>query len=95
MLKLVSVLFLFNLTLQDDHWEVCTDEAKKMVDDVFDLAKSLEKDPYSPSPDAMKSFMGNLEDFLGDCANVHVQIKQYEHCVDDIMPVFPEIKRLV
>ena len=84
-------LFLFMMTQFNSSSEVCTTDAHKVVDDVFDIVQSFEKDPLHPDPVPMKEILGTVQTLLHDCFNLDIDLVRYEKCVDDLMPVFPQI----
>ena len=94
--KAAFIAFLIAATAayQGDY-KVCTEDSKVLVDDIFVLIEDLEKDPLNPPAKDFKSLLADLEKLLLECANIHVDFKKYDKCVDDLVMALPQIKKLV
>ena len=92
-MKLTIAFLLIASTIQD--YKVCTADFHAVVDDIFDLIQTFEKDPFHPDSQPMKHFLESLEKLLFDCFKKEVDLHRYEKCVDDILPVFPQIQKLI
>ena len=82
----------FNL---DRDYEVCTKDAKVMVDDIFSIVETFEKDPLNPDAQPIKDLLASLQTFLGECFNVNVDLTKYDNCVDMVDSLLPMVKKLV
>ena len=89
---LASTISSFNLSRDN---EVCTRDAKVMVDDIFNIIETFEKDPMNPDAQPIKDLLASLQTFLGECFNVNVDLNKYDNCVDMVDSLLPMVKKLV
>ena len=71
---------------------VCTHDYHQIIDDVFDIIESFEKDPFHPDTHPIKAIFSNLQSLLMDCYQIEVHFDEYAKCVDYVSPVFPELQ---
>lgn len=70
-------LFLMTIAQIQSSPEVCTTDFQNIVDDIFSIVESFEKDYWHPDPVPMKGLLASLEFMLKDCFNVNVPISHY------------------
>jgi hypothetical protein len=93
--KLFSII-LITLTISSSPiYEVCTEDAKEMVDQVFNIIETFEENPLNPNADALKAIFFGLDKFMHECVHLDVDIKKYAKCVDGMMPMFPQVNKLI
>ena len=57
-------IFLITLSITSTNWEVCTEDVKEMVDQVFDIVESFENSPLNPDAAVLKSLLGGIDKFV-------------------------------
>lgn len=92
--KFLTIL-LIAVTIKTSDIEVCTEDAKEMVDQVFNIIQTFEENPLNPKAQVLKDFLGGLQKFLNECVGNDVDIVRYAPCVDQLIPVFPQIDKLI
>ena len=88
-------IFLITLSITSTNWEVCTEDVKEMVDQVFDIVESFENSPLNPDAAVLKALLGGIDKFVNGCLNLPMDLTKYDSCVDQLMPVFPQISKLI
>ncbi len=73
----------------------CIEDSRVLVDDIFLVIESFEKDPVNPSADALKGLLAGLQKLLGECAHFQIDLTRFDKCVDEVVPIIPLIKKLV
>lgn len=94
MKKLLFILFL-TININTTDYKKCTEDTKQIVDSIFKLIQSFEKDPLSPSKIDLKHILEETDKLSQECFNYDLNISNYENCIDDIYPVFFDIKRVL
>ena len=94
-IALISLCVASSLAFRHPDPEVCTRDLHAFVDQLFLVAESFEKDYGHPDPIPMKKSLVTMELFLKECPNVHVPLSSYQNCIDNVMPIFPDIRELV
>lgn len=54
--------------------ETCTKDAQTIVDDIFVVIESLERDMTKPDAEAMKGVLDSTQIFLHDCLKIDVDL---------------------
>ena len=73
----------------------CTTAAKDMVDDLFELTLDIESHGFNISADSIKGLLGGATEIAQKCAGSSMDLNQYDHCVDGLMPTMPLIQKLI
>ena len=90
--KIYLILFL-TLTINTRDYKICTEDTKQIVDSIFRLVQSFEKDPLAPSKEELENILKGVEKLSKECFNYNLKLTVYENCVDDVYPIFIDIKK--
>ncbi len=72
----------------------CLQDSKTVIDEIFDIIESVEKNPWNPDPNTFKTLLSGSQKLLLDCAHIQVDLSKYNVCVDDFIPLFTVVKDL-
>ncbi len=65
------------------------------MDEVFEIIETFEENPFKPDKNKLKNIFCGLELFTIKCLNKDVEIGKYGVCIDDIYPIFEQLKKLI
>ena len=85
----------FSMFSDKGDYRICTKDARSVVDDMFVIVETLEENYVKPPPEIFKALLHSLNLFLKECVDMDLNLPQYDHCVDDFIPVFAAIHRLI
>ena len=89
---LLATLFAFTISVDPTP---CTTAIKDMVDDVFELTLDIESKGFNIDGTPIKDILSGMTEIAQKCAGSSMDLNQYDHCVDSVMPVMPFIQKLI
>ena len=97
-MKILFVMALVSLAsahVMSPDYKICIKDSHVVVNDIFHLVEILEDNHVNPPAGPFKELLHSVNILLAECFQIDIHLERYDHCVDDLLVVFPTINKLI
>lgn len=76
-------------------FKACTKDSHAVTDDLFNIIFAIENNPWDIQPAVIQSLLANVQNLLGDCANIQIDLKRFDSCAEILLSAIPDVRLLI